>query len=283
MKPHFFLLALLLALPPSAPVAGDRAGRYTAVAPVASAAQRDPLAVIVSVHFPSRVTTVHEALTYLLERSGYRLATGSTADPRLPVLLARPLPAVHRNLTHLTLENALRALAGDAFELVVDPAHRLVSFELVPVYRNFTQDPMLATTAGTHTPLGDQIPGEPAARSVQLAHDTASGSDPTNVAPAATLVETMPPFVASAEVLDEAVPPKSFRGAGLTAVVDYLAPDGWQVDLQVANDKRDATVDMTFETTRRQAILDLVSHLDLVANFYPGMRPRPLIVIAEQP
>jgi type IV pili sensor histidine kinase/response regulator len=113
-----------------------RVSRYTSIAPVATSGQKDPLSAVVSVNFTDRVNTVGEAINHLLLRSGYRLADISVSDPALPILLSLPLPVVHRKLGPIVLENALATLAGDAWELVVDPVNRLISFELLEQFRN---------------------------------------------------------------------------------------------------------------------------------------------------
>ena len=51
---------------------------------------------------------------------------GSTSH----ILLAQPLPAVHRVLGPLRLDQALQILAGPVFKLVQDPLHRRIAFEL---------------------------------------------------------------------------------------------------------------------------------------------------------
>ncbi|MGH8490231.1 MAG: FimV/HubP family polar landmark protein, partial [Gammaproteobacteria bacterium] len=57
----------------------------------------------------------------------------------LPTLLGWPLPAVHRTLGPMRLDEALKTLAGPAHYLVVDPVHRLVSFELREPYQGLVQ------------------------------------------------------------------------------------------------------------------------------------------------
>jgi len=117
---------------------GDlQTGRYTVLAPVATAAQADPLQSVVRLEFPrglSGVTTVEAAVVRALTRSGYRLASREASDPALDVLLSQPLPEVQRDLGPITVEHALLTLAGPAWGLVVDRLHRLVSFEAVPPY-----------------------------------------------------------------------------------------------------------------------------------------------------
>jgi type IV pili sensor histidine kinase/response regulator len=114
-----------------------RISRYATINPVATPEQAKPLSVVVSLDFTDQVRTVGEALQHLLSRSGYQLADLNASDPALPILLKKPLPLIHRKLGPITIENALVTLAGDAWNLVVDPVNRLVSFDLLEQYRSF--------------------------------------------------------------------------------------------------------------------------------------------------
>ncbi|WP_063465347.1 FimV/HubP family polar landmark protein [Ectothiorhodospira sp. BSL-9] len=120
-----------------AAASGDvRVGRYQTLAPIPTAEQVRPLSVIVDVRFPRRsVQTVGDAVRHLLPPSGFALADAAYADPYRPVLLNQPLPEVHRHLGPLPLEQALATLAGEAWQVSLDPVHRLVSFELRPEYQ----------------------------------------------------------------------------------------------------------------------------------------------------
>ncbi len=91
--------------------------------------QADLLSVRVSVQFPASVVLVGQAVEYLLQPSGYRLASDAVADPARAILLRLPLPEPHRALGPMPMRTALETLAGPAFRLVEDPLHRLVSFE----------------------------------------------------------------------------------------------------------------------------------------------------------
>ena len=113
-----------------------RISRYASIIPVATPEQAHPLSVVVTVDFTDQVHTVGEAVRHLLMRSGYRLADAEVSDPALPILLNQPLPLVHRHLGPITIDNALVTLAGDAWDLVIDPVNRLVSFELLEQYRS---------------------------------------------------------------------------------------------------------------------------------------------------
>ena len=104
-------------------------GRYSLFAATPTQAQAELLATTMTVRFPNRIQGVGEAVRYLLQRSGYRLANIEAIGPDTAALFALPLPAVHRNLGPMMLRDALETLAGAAFHLVQDPVHRLVTFE----------------------------------------------------------------------------------------------------------------------------------------------------------
>ena len=105
-------------------------GRYSRVANVAEEGQRDPLRVVINVRIPAEIETVGGAVDYLLNRSGFRLADDAVLTKEAKILLAHPLPQVHRKIGPMTLDEALQMFAGDAFQLVVDPVHRKVAYVL---------------------------------------------------------------------------------------------------------------------------------------------------------
>jgi len=104
-------------------------GRYSLYAATPTEAQRDLLSANITVRFPEEIQTVGEAVRYLLERSGYRLATTESIGPDAMALFALPLPAAHQQLGPMTLRVALETLGGPAFNLVQDPVHRLITYE----------------------------------------------------------------------------------------------------------------------------------------------------------
>jgi len=104
-------------------------GRYSLLSAEPTEAQTDLLATTVTVQFPARIQTVGEALKYLLQRSGYRLADAPARAPEMRTLLALPLPAVHQQLGPMSLRRALATLTGPTFQLVEDPRHRRVAFD----------------------------------------------------------------------------------------------------------------------------------------------------------
>ena len=106
-----------------------QSGRYSTYSAAPTQAQVNLLEAIVAVQLPARIQTIGEAVRYLLQRSGYRLAATESTAPETLALFALTLPAVHRHLGPMTLRDALETLAGPAFHLVQDPVHRLITFE----------------------------------------------------------------------------------------------------------------------------------------------------------
>lgn len=110
-------------------------GRYLSVAATPSPAQQHLLAQQVNVKFPASVFSIQDAIQFLLQFSGYRLATAHRS-PGVTAMLAQPLPAVDRHLSPMPLQDALITLAGSVFYLLVDPVHRLISFQLKQPYQS---------------------------------------------------------------------------------------------------------------------------------------------------
>jgi conjugative transfer region protein (TIGR03748 family) len=111
------------------PGADLRLSRYTTGSSIPDAAQVDPLEAVVLVSMPrASVSTVGDAVNYLLLRTGYRLAAPREANEPAGAILAMPLPEVHRQLGPYTVRTALSVLLGAPFALTVDPAQRLVAY-----------------------------------------------------------------------------------------------------------------------------------------------------------
>jgi len=107
-------------------------GRYSYVENIPLVDQRNPLKVVVKTRIPQSLNTVGKAVAFLLVRSGYGLAEQSILSDEAKTMLTLPLPQVHREIGPMTLDKALHMLSGEAFELVIDPVHRRVSYELSP-------------------------------------------------------------------------------------------------------------------------------------------------------
>lgn len=105
-------------------------GRYSQIKAAPTQAQIDLLRVMVSVTLPNEVITVRQAVEHILSRSGYRLTESGEQTEAVSGLLGKPLPRVHRHLGPMPLEESLRTLAGPVFDLMVDPVHRTVSYQL---------------------------------------------------------------------------------------------------------------------------------------------------------
>jgi len=116
-------------------------GRYSVLRGLPTAAQADLLSTTITIRFPERIQTIGEAVRYLLQRSGYRLTDQHAVNSVTAGLLGLPLPAVHRNLGPITLQQALETLAGPVFRLVQDPVHRLIAFELCTPVTSAVHEP----------------------------------------------------------------------------------------------------------------------------------------------
>jgi len=134
-----WLIILVILFAATNAVAGDepmQIGRYSIIAPVATTSQADPLQTLVAIRFPKpHISTVGEAMQYLLRQSGYNLAKPKAADPTMGRLLNHLLPKVHRQLGPMSLQTMLSTLAGSAYQIVVDPVNRLIAFDLTPNYQ----------------------------------------------------------------------------------------------------------------------------------------------------
>jgi len=116
--------------------------RYVSVQIGATQAQSHVLQSVIRVSIPDDITTVGSALQYLLEPYGYQLddqiETAEVSD--LYVLLTRPLPAPHRTLEAMTLQDALSVLGGESFDVVINPVLRMISYRLKPDQKQHVND-----------------------------------------------------------------------------------------------------------------------------------------------
>ena len=105
-------------------------GRYSHIKNIPPVDQLNPLKVVIKTSIPQSVQTVGGTVEFLLARSGYHLADESVLSDSAVRLLDLSLPEVHRKLGPMTLDKALHTLSGEAFQLIVDPVNRIVSYEL---------------------------------------------------------------------------------------------------------------------------------------------------------
>ena len=84
----------------------------------------------IEVRFPPSVTTVGQAIAYLLAPSGYTLAPVKKASSAVKDLFHFTLPIADRNFGPMTLQLALQTLVGDSYALHIDHLTRQVSFSV---------------------------------------------------------------------------------------------------------------------------------------------------------
>jgi len=122
---------LFLALVASNAVADkNRVGRYLTVEPIAEESAKFPLIRISEYNIPTNAVTVEQAMLFVLAGTGYDIAPDRVLDPQSLTMLDSPVAEIQRTLTNVTPLNAMAALAGPGFEVVVDPLSRRVAFDV---------------------------------------------------------------------------------------------------------------------------------------------------------
>ena len=128
-----------------------RTGRYEKTRTEPRAVQADPLSALVEVRLDAGLGTVGRAMESLLQGTGYRLRHRGR---QMQLLTSRPLASVQRFLGPVPVRDALRTLAGAEWELLQDPVHRLVAFELLPPWDDMLDsDPGLPVIGNGASPL----------------------------------------------------------------------------------------------------------------------------------
>lgn len=134
-------VAVSVSAKPSLPHQNESAlsiSRYVDLTPAPSQAQKNVMKLVLPrINFSPNIKSVGQAINYLLLDTGYKL-TRHHPDPRVHQLFRLPLPKIHRNMGPLTLEQALSVLAGEPWQLAVDPINRLVSFQLPDHFQQAT-------------------------------------------------------------------------------------------------------------------------------------------------
>jgi len=129
-----------------------RYGRYTLVSTSPRAEQRDLLSQIIDVTVPQSMNpSVHDAMRYVLQRSGYRLCP---ATDEIKVLYGLPLPASQYQLGPMTLRNTVQVLAGPAWQVIVDEVSRNICFEKRPGYERIATPAPLVNASATQVEGG---------------------------------------------------------------------------------------------------------------------------------
>lgn len=106
-------------------------GRYSSIENTPTISQKNPLLAISQFKFNARIKTVGQALTQVLQDTGYSLVYENQLPVSVRDVLLKALPITQRELGPISVSDALRVLIGDqVFNLVVDPVHRLITFKL---------------------------------------------------------------------------------------------------------------------------------------------------------
>ncbi|WP_434339387.1 hypothetical protein [Motilimonas cestriensis] len=129
MKKTLIAVALLAISTPSTSATDVKLSRYSIVNPDVNYDQKNPLETVIDIKIPPSVKTVEGAIKYVLTRSGYTLLPVSKSDPEIKITYKKELPYVHRQFKMVTVRNAIAALAGKPYTLVVDPIRREVTFD----------------------------------------------------------------------------------------------------------------------------------------------------------
>ncbi|BBW89495.1 pilus assembly protein PilL [Klebsiella pneumoniae] len=89
----------------------------------------DPLTVYMRTVWPEDVRSVRQAVDYLLEPTGYTLVTRYPAPREAALLVDKPIPPIAKVHRTMPVIDALQMLVGLDNYVVIDHAHRLVSFQ----------------------------------------------------------------------------------------------------------------------------------------------------------
>ena len=106
--------------------------RYLTVKNTPTTAQINPLNTVQTIHFPTSIQTIGDAVNYWLRHSGYHLANKEKLPNSLLMLFKQPIPQVHKNLGPLTIAQGLKVLVGPKhFLLRKNDITREVRFSLI--------------------------------------------------------------------------------------------------------------------------------------------------------
>jgi type IV pili sensor histidine kinase/response regulator len=110
-------------------------GRYLLEKNGAQLSQCDPLQTVFKITFPYTVKTVGDAVKYLLNNTGYILVPCKYQSITIRNLLNQKLPLTNRTMGLMTIEQGLSALGGKAYQVLVDPKHKYISYQLRKEYQ----------------------------------------------------------------------------------------------------------------------------------------------------
>ncbi|WP_150467618.1 hypothetical protein [Francisella sp. SYW-9] len=90
----------------------------------------DLLSQNISIRFSPSVLTVADAIKQLLQNSGLVLIDSQYQDRYTKQMLKNKLPTTQRTIENATLKQALEALTGNNFNVVLDPITRQINFKI---------------------------------------------------------------------------------------------------------------------------------------------------------
>ena len=127
-KRALFLVAILVGMTTNdSLVFGEeerRAGRYLIVKTGPDTAEAEPLRAIKLIQIPSHINDVYGALEHLLRETGYTINPQSSEAKQIFSSLS--LPAVHREMGPMTINEALHTLIGPTWSLTIDDQLRSI-------------------------------------------------------------------------------------------------------------------------------------------------------------
>ncbi|MBL0319160.1 MAG: hypothetical protein IPP74_07715 [Alphaproteobacteria bacterium] len=91
----------------------------------------NPLHLSFRPYFPEDITSKGAAIQYMLNPIGYHFITRSPATEPIDALASELLPKESQPDEPVILETYLQRLAGSSYRIVVDHAHKLLTFERV--------------------------------------------------------------------------------------------------------------------------------------------------------
>jgi len=105
-------------------------GRYLTVSYKPDPEQMNLLSQTIQIHFPPSTQTIGDAMNTILRFSGYSLVPENQMNLAFKNTLQKPLPLIDRNMGPVTLQSALKILAGPAFTLKSDSLNRTIDFTI---------------------------------------------------------------------------------------------------------------------------------------------------------
>lgn len=104
-------------------------GRYTKIKMAPSFEEKDPLLMQIEIVFPKHIKSLHEAMAFVLEPTGYKLPKDmALIDSALVTVGGQPVPVSQKKIRGSVID-VLKALAGPNFIVVRDDVRRLVALD----------------------------------------------------------------------------------------------------------------------------------------------------------